>query len=215
MNFSKKSLALCAWTLCSCAILLLCEHKHIRAQSFETAPRNHAGWVASFAGGTSTLGRGSLMLTTFYSYTVSPSLDVEGALHYVGMAERWGAEPRGSQISAYQGSSWTGDITVLWKPFSGGGQRFHVGVGPSLQWQAIGIPSTTLFGNGQSLYQIRHSEQSMLGGNFKIEYCIPVSGTFDVGMRGQIHLFLPPFSGSGISHSDGQASIGLFLRGNW
>jgi hypothetical protein len=184
--------------------------------AFSLAPRHHAGWVASYAGGTPTLGRGSLMLTTFYSHTVSETLDIEGALSYLGLSERWCDVAQAPQIAAYHSTSWTGDVTFFWKPFSGAGRRFHVGVGPSLHWQFFGAPTTIFYSNGQSLSYLDHRELAALGGNFKIEYCIPVSGAFDIGMRGQIHAFLPSFVGRDFPYpSSASASIGLFLRGNW
>jgi hypothetical protein len=195
------------------------EHTHLQTQpdSMPTTKTHHCGWLISWAGGTPTFGGNGVMFSTFYSHTLSRTTKIELGLHYLGSAQALppigvnGMNPPSTSLFRLYSTSWTGDITYFWQPFS---DNFGIGIGPAMQWwQRMDNPFDI---QRTGLSEMHLVQTFALGGNFKIEYAFPLSKVMDIGLRGQIHFFLPPASTGGFDNpSTGSAGIGIFLRGNW
>jgi hypothetical protein len=179
--------------------------------------RHHAGVGLSWAGGTPTLGGDGIMFSGLYAYSLTPMLDMETSLNYLGRAEV--SLLSSGQNWGFLSSSWTGDVTFMARLFDAS-DRFRIGIGPSVQWHGFTRGSTlSTDQNGVTTREpIQFYETTSLGANLKVEYLIPLSQKLDLGLRGQIHAFSRPFSGptyiTGASYT-GSVGIGIFIRGNW
>jgi hypothetical protein len=192
---------------------------------------HHAGWGGSFHEGDATLGRdeGELMLSMLYARNLSPRTECEFSLNYIGVQRFRDWQGRVLPSDKYISVSWTADATLMAQPFSGLFERVRFGAGLSARYHAyttttqdggsvnLGPAGDTLSviapTRGLKLYQ-----GLMLGANIKAEYMLPLSEVIDFSLRGQIHLFFPPFvytSSPPRRLGIGGGSIGVFLRFNW
>ncbi len=173
--------------------------------------RHHAGIGLSFAGGTPTLGGNGAMFSALYAYSLSPMLDIEASLNYLGRTN-------GGEQDMRFSNAWIGDATLMFRLFDAS-DRFRIGAGVSfMQHSFAGGSSTSTDQNGvvtRTPMQIYDS--GSLGAHLKFEYLIPLSQKLDFGLRGQIHAFSTPFSGTTYMPGSlgGSAGIGFFVRGNW
>lgn len=173
--------------------------------------RHHAGVGLSFAGGTPTLGGNGAMFSALYAYSLSPMLDVETSLNYIGRTN-------GGEQDMRFSNAWIGDATLMFRLFDAS-DRFRIGGGVSfMQHSFAGGSSTSTDPNGvvtRTPMQIYDS--GSLGAHLKFEYLIPLGQKLDIGLRGQVHAFSTPFSGATYMSGSlgGSAGIGFFVRGNW
>ncbi|MCU0426802.1 MAG: hypothetical protein MUF71_14380 [Candidatus Kapabacteria bacterium] len=212
-----RSLLLGALLLCSPAFLQ-------RSSAQESAPsspankepvpflRHHVGMGLSFAGGTPTLGGNGAMLSALYGYSITPMIEAEFSLNYLGRTNS--PSVQGTHFA----NGWTGDITFMFRLFDAS-DRFRIGIGPSLLWQGFtGGGGSSTDPNGTTHFTpMQAYESTSLGGNLKVEYSFPLSQKMDLGLRGQIHLATEPFSGVPYMPNSvsGSAGIGIFVRGGW
>lgn len=180
----------------------------------ETTPflRHHVGMGLSFAGGTPTLGGNGAMLSALYGYAITPMIEAEFSVNYLGRTNASTVQ------STRFANGWTGDMTFMFRLFDAS-DRFCIGFGPSLLWQGFtGGSGFSTDPNGAAMRNPLQTFESMsLGGNLKLEYLFPLSQKMDLGFRGQVHLALEPFSGTSYvpNSVSGSAGIGIFLRGGW
>lgn len=173
--------------------------------------RHHAGIGLSFAGGTPTLGGNGAMFSALYAYSISPMLDIETSLNYMGRTN-------GGEQDMRFSNAWIGDATLMFRLFDAS-DRFRIGAGASfMQHSFAGGSSSSTDQNGvvtRTPMQIYDS--GSLGVHLKFEYLIPLSQKLDIGFRGQIHAFSTPFSGTTYMPGSlgGSAGIGFIVRGNW
>jgi hypothetical protein len=183
---------------------------------------NYAGWLISWAGGTATLGRDGVMFSTFYAHSLSKIMHIETGLHYLAYSAlypplRFGINsmmmPNRSEFDSLRiySIAWMHDVTIFFQPF---GNNFSIGIGPALEWRRQMEATFNIFGSVPSESHLR--ETVALGGNFKVEYFIPIKQNLDIGIRGQLHLFLAPATTGGFNFpTTGAGSLGFFFRGRW
>lgn len=211
------------FTILSSALLLAFTTLQISAQmpadssSANVPPLKHyAGWSLSYAGGTPSDGRPTPLFSTFYGHPVAPFAHVEFGLHYIDFSDAQRlAGGRGTHTTA-----WTGDVSCMFHPIADLREQFSIGVGASLLWQRRFAGAERFFLVPQPVadterYEIR--ETAALGGHIKVEYTLPLGSSFDIGVRGAMHLFSDPFSGTKDLNPAvaGYGSIGISLRGKW
>jgi hypothetical protein len=98
--------------------------------------------------------------------------------------------------------------------------RFSLIVGPSIRWHSNLRTSFVILSPFER--EIATFEEDLrIGAHTKLQYTIPLSATSELGIRGQIHLYLGDFTmgvPSGATTSFGRygtLSVGVFIRGMW
>jgi len=111
-------------------------------------------------------------------------------------------------------SSWIVDasyVHFLRQPFQG----CRVGIG--MAGRLLSIIQTSLY-LPQSVIKADYSERWQMGTVMTLDYQIVQSSEMIAGIRGQLHVFLPPFGVRevhGFSFRYGNLSLGLFLQTLW
>jgi hypothetical protein len=177
----------------------------------------------------------------FYQHQITPTSDIEAALHYIAVHKLGGIDGFVFQDSSkFVKISWQSDCAWNVQPFDGVFKNLRFGVGLSFRYitstvvagkiPTAPIPlllrrnpngsldtlaSAPLFFRQQSLFQ-----GLALGAVLRVEYVFPLSSTIDVIVRTQLHSYLPPMISAGTASDQGNSgtnigSAGLFLRVRW
>ncbi len=164
--------------------------------------------------GDAATGRTALLLSGFYAYSFSPTLDGEASLQQMLMP-LVGTDPRVSFLAL--STATTFDMTLMTKPVAS--SQFRYGVGASVRWQQSGIKATSLSldsaGQSKDKDLVMFQNTAAVGLSVKLEYLLPISSLVDIAVRAQGHIFAPPFFGQNFhvpaNLPGGSASIGLFV----
>lgn len=194
--------------------------------------RYHIAIMGGLAEGDGTLGRdgGEAIFSTFFSYSLTSWLESEFAFHYMPVQRIFVS---GSQLPFISLSS-IFDVSLMARPFAG--LRIGAGISlrhitaamKSLQGYSTVIDSMAIDPRDRLQVQNRHYQVSFdeapsLAINIKLEYLIPLTPMFDLGIRAQA--FLLPYelrlgsvsaTGSSLAYGrGGLGSLGVYLRMNW
>jgi hypothetical protein len=202
------------------------------AQIQAPMPVDYFAFGLGYGLGDASFDRATIMVSTAYSHRFSSLWGIEIAGHYLG---RTFINNFGGNIAASgQQDSFTGDASMMFRPFgvaedlaaqttttpSG---KFSLGIGPSVRVRSLSLYSSVSVFQSQPLITSYPNTVS-IGGHFKAEYAFPLSNSSELGLRGQIHLFAPPFVPQGqqpelittripfFQGGGGSVSLGGFLR---
>jgi hypothetical protein len=191
--------------------------------------KHYFGWGGNIAEGDITFGRdqGELLLSFLYSQKIAPTNEIEISLHRLAVQRYRDFNGRILPDSLpYTALTWQGDVSWMFQPFTGIFKNIRIGIGPTLRLHTLNlvdkqyaskIISTKDTINVPSLEQTVFTELFSIGANIKAEYLIPLSENVELGVRGQLHTFLPPIHSHGmfqfaVSQVSGLASAGAYIR---
>jgi hypothetical protein len=188
-----------------------------KPQELDNLQRKHSiGLGGGILTGDAATGREALLLSGFYAYSFSSTLDGEVSFQQMLMPLVGGTDPRVSFLALSTAMMF--DMTLMAKS-SIGSSQFRYGIGASVRWQQSGIRATrtTLDPAGQSKDKdvVMFQNTTAVGLSVKLEHLLPISPILDLAIRAQGHIFAPPFFGHNFhvpaNLPGGSVSISLFI----
>jgi hypothetical protein len=169
------------------------------------------GFGISTTDGDATTGKQSIMLSALYSYSFSPTLDLELTFQQMNMSKMFGT-------FMVVSSAFTPDLVVFLKPFPLV-PRFRLGIGSAVRWQRSAItysggtidPITGIY---TERLELNLQDTFAVGATLKFEYIFPLLSNLDLSIRAQGHIYAVPILGVNISTPSspgGAASLGVFF----
>jgi hypothetical protein len=178
--------------------------------------RHRIGFGTSITAGDLTTGQPGIMVSSSYSYALSPVIALEASLHTINHSV-FGEDVQVLTVPytfALISSSWTFDGIISLSPVDRW-STFRIDIGPSIRWQNS---SYTALVNGVRV-EVRSQTTIALGGTMKFDYALPIHPKFELLARLQGHLLALPFLGENRHVPSGVPGItlsaGLFLRILW
>ncbi len=172
--------------------------------------RHTIGFGINTTEGDASTGRSAIMLSALYSYSYSPTLDVEVSIQQMSM--------RVYNPLLAVSSAMSLDGTLMLKPLTFLPQ-FRCGFGPSVRWQKSAVRSTDFFidstGQPSSKEVLNFQNTFAIGATLKLEYLIPLFPVLDLAVRAQGHIYAWPVLGDNAhvpaNMPGGAASLGVFF----
>ena len=199
------------------------------AQTHSTKFNDYIGWGVSVGSSSTQQSRIGLMYSTTYTHWFSENIAFDAGISinqrdYRTTLPTPYTDVQQSQVAIY------GDATLLFTLAQFGASDLTIGLGPSLQY-LDGFSSNYLHNfirslpvDPRNIFFIQVIDAYSFGGNFKIDYNIPIrESNCEIGIRAQGHFFAVPFTGlverfpaqittAPIQYGGWSARLGVFLR---
>jgi hypothetical protein len=187
------------------------QQPQVRGQEQQKKRVHTFGFGISTTDGDATTGKQSTMLSAFYSYALTPTLDLETSLQQMSMT-KWYAD------FFVVSSALSHDINLMIKPFEFL-PTFRVGIGSSARWQKSLISSSQSFYDPDTMQYFSRKttigqNNFAVGATLKLEYLIAIVPMLDISIRAQGHIYALPIIGENYhapGSPGGAASLGIFF----